>query len=333
MKYALEPVLISAELYGRNFYVGDSFSPRICIVNDHEDGIALKPGELEWKIVNKGEILSEGSFKTQALAHYGRAWNSTKINLPESISKDKLNCELQLNLVIEGKSIAENKYPIIIGTPEWVKVKALNANKINLFDPAGESKPALIRTGVEYTEIQNLNKINGDLLIVANVDALKETPTNWQNVISFAEQGGNVLLIHPGKHILTLFPNKIKSILDDPGRIVSMHVTESAAFNGIEPLELSYWQPNKERFPTTCRRSYRLNANSADEKLANYLQVHSYLGGDKGAKLDKMSGSPLVKFKVGKGTVIASELELNIATKDPIAGKTLANLIEILTSN
>ena len=63
------------------------------------------------------------------------------------------------------------------------------------------------------------------------------------------------------------------------------------------------------------------------------MQVHSYLGGDKGAKLDKMSGSPLVKFKVGKGTVIASELELNIATKDPIAGKTLANLIEILTSN
>jgi hypothetical protein len=100
-----------------------------------------------------------------------------------------------------------------------------------------------------------------------------------------------------------------------------------------QSVATSKGQPNKERFPTTCRRSYRLKANSADEKLANYLQVHSYLGGGKGEKLDKMSGSPLVQFRVGEGTIVASELELNIATKDPISGKTLANLIEMLTSN
>jgi hypothetical protein len=330
MKYALNPVLVSAELYGRNFYVEDSLNLRICIVNDNEDGKRLKTGELKWQIVNEGEVLSGGSIKTDAVAHYGRAWDSTTIYLPKTLPKAKLNCELKLNLIIDGQNISKNAYPISVSTLEWVKAKVSETSKINLFDSGGESKKALDRIGVTYEVIQDFNNIGGDLLIVANVDELEATPANWLYVVKFAEQGGNVLLIHPGKHIQTLLPEKVNSINNASGRIVSMHVTESAAFNDIKPLELSYWQPNRDRFPTSCRRSYRLNENSADEKLANYLEVHSYLSRDKEKELDTMSGSPLVKFIIGKGTIVASEMELNIATRDPIAGKILANLIEML---
>ena len=44
MKKALSPVLISAELFGRNFFSDTSFKTRICIVNDLENGNSIAKG-------------------------------------------------------------------------------------------------------------------------------------------------------------------------------------------------------------------------------------------------------------------------------------------------
>ena len=54
------------------------------------------------------------------------------------------------------------------------------------------------------------------------------------------------------------------------------------------------------------------------------------MAGDRTAQLNEMSGAPLVNFKVGNGTIIASEMELNIGWKDPVAAKVLGNLINML---
>jgi len=199
-----------------------------------------------------------------------------------------------------------------------------------LFDPIGSSKKALDQIDVPVTEIQNLNSMTADLLIIANIDALDASPDNWQHIKDFANTGGKVLLIHPGQHILSLFPEKIESILDSAGRIANMHVPESDAFIDIKPLELSWWQPYNDKFPTVCKRSYRLKSALPDEKLCTYVEIHNYLSGDRAEKLKEMSGAPLVHFKVGKGTIIASEMELNIGWKDPVAAKVLGNLINML---
>ena len=46
-KKAASPVLISAELFGRNFYAGTTISPRICVVNNATDGKALPASTME----------------------------------------------------------------------------------------------------------------------------------------------------------------------------------------------------------------------------------------------------------------------------------------------
>ena len=64
LKRALQPVLISAELWGRNLYGGDKLTTRIYVVNDREDGKDLKPSLLRWEIQDEtGEKMAWGSEK------------------------------------------------------------------------------------------------------------------------------------------------------------------------------------------------------------------------------------------------------------------------------
>ena len=330
MKKALSPVLISAELYGRNFYSNTSFNTRVCIVNDLENGNSLKEGILKWEILHRANKLSEGFVKTEKVNHYERLWNNVKIDLPSNLPVNKDNFILKFSLWIDNEKITENEYNLIISNKDWVANKNNRSKVIELFDPIGSSKKVLEQLEIPVVEIQDLEVIKGDLLIVANVDELKNTPNNWQNVVEFSKNGGRVLMIHPGKHILSLLPEKMESILDKPGRIVNMHIPESKAFIDINPLELSWWQPSHDEYPTVCKRSYRLKTNNPEAKLCTFIEVHSYLGGDRGAQLNKMSGSPLVEFTVGNGKIIASEMDVNVGYSDPIAGKLLMNLIDML---
>lgn len=50
LKRALQPVLVSAELWGRNLYVGEKLPTRIYVVNDRENGTDLQPSLLRWEI-------------------------------------------------------------------------------------------------------------------------------------------------------------------------------------------------------------------------------------------------------------------------------------------
>ena len=50
LKRALQPILISAELWGRNLYGGEKLPTRIYVVNDREDGTDLKSTLLRWEI-------------------------------------------------------------------------------------------------------------------------------------------------------------------------------------------------------------------------------------------------------------------------------------------
>ena len=239
---------------------------------------------------------------------------------------------MKFSLWIENEKISENDYNLIISSKEWVFKNIDNTKNIQLFDPVGSSKKVLNYLGIKVNDIENLDFIEGDLLIVANVDKLSSTPDKWNKIIEFSKNGGKVLMIHPGEHILSLLPEKIESILDKPGRIVNMHIPESEAFKGINPLELSWFQPSTDKYPTACRRSYRLKGNTSEEKLCTYVEVHSYLGGDRNEKLKEMSGVPLMELEIGKGKIVVSEMEVNIGWKDPISGKLLINLVEMLVN-
>ena len=62
MQRAMQPVLVSAELWGRNLYAGEKLQTRIYVVNDNEEGRDLKPMSLAWSIVDGADkVLASGT--------------------------------------------------------------------------------------------------------------------------------------------------------------------------------------------------------------------------------------------------------------------------------
>ena len=328
MKKALSPVLVSAELYGRNFFSGDSLNTKIAIINDSEDGQSLDNGKLVWEVIYEDKVLSTGNIATEEVEHYERLWKNIKVQLPQKLPVPKAQCELRLTLQIDSKTITQNSYDLNICQTEWVIDESKQVNGVELFDATGQSKKVLETLKIDYKELKTLDSINGNLLIVANIDDKVLTSKEQSQIKTFISKGGKTLFLHAGKQLLSLFPEKVESILDKPGRVVNMHVPESPVFNDIKPMELSWWHSdNKTGYPQACKRSYRLKDIASSDKLVTFIEVHGYVGGDRGKRLNDLSGVPLAQFNYGKGSVIISEMEFNMGWKDPIAARVLMNNI------
>jgi hypothetical protein len=333
-KTAANPVLVSAELFGRNFYAGQTITPRVCIVNNAIDGKAIPSGKLEWRIKQDGKVISLGVQQTEKVDHYGRLWLDTKIKLPENFEGDKATCQLELILSINNKTVSENSYDLLLANKDWVNGATLSVDKtISVFDATGETIKVLDHLGMKYQVLSDLTEIRfkkSDLLIIANLDQEEEVPYNWEDVQRVCGNGTNVLLIHPGKHLQWLYYNKIESVYERKGRVVNMHIPEHIAFDGIGPMELAWWQQSENELPRACRRSFRLKTDEGITALATYLRPHTGLGSDREAYLEEMSGIPLMEIKEKKGRMIASEMETNMGIEDPVAARLFLNLIKNL---
>ncbi len=334
VKIANNPVLISAELFGRNFFAGTIIKPRICLVNNGVDGKNISSSELEWKIVYGEKILSSGTQKLEAVNHYDRLWVASEIKLPKTLPTFKAKCKLLLSVTSGKGIIAKNEYDILIADKKWADGSLVSKDKtISVFDLTGATSKVLDSLGVRYRNMKDLTEIRiiaSDLLIIANLDQDEEIPYNWEDVKSVCANGTNVLLIHPGKHLQWLYYNKIESVYERKGRVVNMHIPEHGCFDEIEPLELAWWQQEGRERPRACRRSFRLKSTDNIAALCNYLRPHTDIGNNKEAYLKEMSGIPLMEIKEKKGRLIASEMETNEGDKDPIAAKLLLNLINEL---
>jgi hypothetical protein len=110
-----------------------------------------------------------------------------------------------------------------------------------------------------------------------------------------------------------------------------MHVPESPVFDGLDLLDLAWFELGEGRLPRACRGVYQIESQRADTSmLAEVVDIHGYLKTP--ADLAKYSGTPLVHLEAGKGRLIASEMMLFEAPQDPIAGRLFANLIKTLGS-
>lgn len=336
-RQALAPVLVSAELFGRNYYAGSSIDVRVCIVNDQVSGEALPRGELRWRIANGPAVLSHGSVPVEAVEHYGRRWMNVRFDLPlpEELATAKANCRLVLSLHHQDKKTSENAYDLTLARPDWVAVdQSVCKRSIKLFDPCDQMGRALKAIGVKAQttgDLREVERADCDLLIVAGADLLSKRPAGWLELRSLVEQGGTVLLIHPGKHLQTLLPEYVKSVLDEKGEIVNMRVPESGVFDEIRPLDLSWWNVGSRQTPYACRRSFRLRRRDEVSVLCTYLRPHGYLSSPR-EQLESLGGSPLFEIELGKGRLLVSEMATEAGTRDPIAARVLVNIVTYLTS-
>jgi len=325
---ALQPVLVSAELYGRHFYAGSTTSVRVCIVNDSETGAELPPGKLIWQVKSGNTILATGALDTSPVEYYSNVWGEFALSLPADLPSPRVNATLTLLLEVNGEVQSKNSYDIAIGTRSWAN-EGLSQPVAILSSKSGVQITALPIAGREITSFADAHP--DEVVVVPNADITLGNSKVDDELRRFVTSGGRVLLLHAGARLPSLFPDQVRSFRACPGEIVSMHIPESAVFYGLEPLDLAWFELGEGRLPRACQGVYQIESQRADTNmLAEVVDIHGYL--KTSADLAKYSGTPLVLLDVGKGRLIASEMMLFEAPQDPIAGRLLANLVKTLGS-
>ncbi|MFA6085666.1 glycoside hydrolase family 2 protein [Mucilaginibacter sp.] len=333
MQKALQPVLVSAELWGRHFYAGTKLPARICIVNDKEDGSALPASELQWQLMGKDRlVLASGKMPVAQVEHYTRQWLEPQINIPQNLPGAKIEGKLILKLITGGKTVSENSYDILLASKTGFDVVKLSGKKIAVFDAAKKIIPSLDFLGIKYTTSATLNDVlnqKADVYVLSGLDSLTTTASEIKNIRTLITGGGRVLLSASGSIAHSLYPEYIRSLLKENGEITTMDIPESGIFNGIEPLETRYLNNNRRESPAVISGAYRINRNSNIEALASFVKIHGYLSGDVNARmkrLDQIKGFPIIKIQ-DNGQALLSEIRLDKTLTDPVAGKLLVNML------
>jgi beta-galactosidase len=325
MQRALSPILVSAELWGRHFYAGGQLPARICIVNDQEDGSALPATELIWKLISdKGDTMASGTTSVPSVPHYGREWITPNIQIPANLPGETVRTRLVLEL--KGAN-ASNEYEILLATKSWSSVKTSGA--IVLVD-LNNIKKVFDHLNIPVTTARSISQavsMKADLYVFAGIT--KET----EQIRDLVKQGKKVLLLGSADAAKKIFPEYISGVLNDKeGDIANLEIPESPVFDGIDPLDLRYFNDNQSGLPAVCTTSLSIHRNSHAQPLASHIRIHGYINGDMEQRskfMESIKGFPLVQIN-DNGVLLISTLMLEKAVTDPVAGRLLSNMVSSL---
>ncbi len=330
LRSALQPVLVSAELYGRHFSAGSLLQMRACIVNDAENGLALPACQVCWEIKVGNEVLASGFSQARQVPYYSNQWIDLSIPIPAALPAPRVDATLRLFLKANDSQHSDNSYDVVIATPEWAY--GTLPSRVVLIDPWNHvTLPHQMGFFRSSSSLHDLKV--GDIAVIAGAEELLQAPENADLVRRFVNAGGRVLLLHPGSQLVHLFPDQITGFQSHASEIATMRVPESLAFDGLEPLDLAWWDLGNGNIPQVCQGNYHIDSHRSDVRpLVDTLDFHGYLKTPE--DVTNIGGSPLVEVRMGKGRALASEMLLVKASPfDPIARKLFYNLIRMLSTD
>lgn len=338
LKRALQPVLVSAELWGRNLYGGDKLTTRIYVVNDREDGKDLKTSLLRWEIQDEtGEKMAWGSEKVPEVKHYGRRYIEPNIQLPVNLPANKVNAKLVLKLTEDGIPVSENEYHLVLARKTWNISQISEDKEIVLLDKDGmKSKFDFLQ--IKYKTVSSVKELvdSKQKATLCIISGLKECTDEEKEMLrSYQFKGGRLLLLNSKEVAKNIYPEYITNwIIPTEGDIVNMERNDASVFDEIDVLELRYFNNNKREIPLACNATLKVNRNENLIELAGQMKIHAYIDGgkpeDRIRKIDSMRGLTLLQIKDGKGLATVSTMCTEKADTDPIAGRLLVNMINDL---
>ena len=332
MQRALQPVLASAEIWGRNFYAGESLPARFCIVNDLENGRPLQPGVLSWWIeTDDGQKITSGKINVPEVGHYKRLWITPQIDIPANLPSAKMKGKLKLRYTESGKQISVNEYDILLAQKNWAKTITTGKN-IVLVDK-NNITGVFDLIGAKYTKensVVDALKTKADLVVLSGLD--KDIPASDLSAVrNYISKGGKVIILNSEDAAKTVFPEHITGwIKPTEGDIANMEIPESPVFDDIDLLELRYFNNNKPGVPTVCHNAFKVNRGNNVEELANQTKIHGYINGDMAQRSEyvkTIKGFPVIRISDNKGQALVSSMAHEKALTDPVAARLLANMI------
>lgn len=340
MKRALQPVLVSAELWGRHLYSGEKLPARICIVNDSEDYSDLPATALNWQLVDQdGKAFASGKVNAGPVKYYGREWIEPEIRIPENLPASKFTGKLKLSLTAGNKELSANEYELVFARKEWSQLDNQDGKKIVLTD-FGKLSSTFAALHLDYVQAKTVTealKAKADVYVFSGLDPDSNCSADELKAIrNKIAGGGKVLLLGSEKAVKEIYPEYITGwFIPTEGDIVNMEIPESPVFAGIEPLELRYFNDNKPEVPTVCAVALQTTRNEHVIPLASHMKIHGYINGDMQQRqkyVESIKGFTVLEIN-DNGTALISTMANEKALTDPIAGKLLSNMVKLLLSN
>jgi hypothetical protein len=324
LKTALQPVLISAELYGRHFYAESDARRRVCIVNDDANGNDLPATEVQWEINANGKILSQGSVKAEATKYYSNQWLTVDFKMPAKLPTPRVDGQLVLRLVANGKILSQNVYDITVASRDWT-LNGLDKSTAKIAFLGNANDQATLLGGIKAQNIaslKELSNLNPNLLIISGLKA-----ADGELLKQWLQNGGKAFVLNAGDELPKLFPDKVASYRSTTeGKMVQLHIPESPVFNGLQVLDLAWFELGNRQKPIACHGTYRPVKDTVDvSSLAWECDRHAYLS--KPGDILPISGSPLLEIRHGQGRLVASEMVFAANDQDPIARRLFNNVI------
>ena len=351
MQRALQPLLVSAELWGRHFYGGSRLPARVCIVNDQDDTVLDRPAVLHWALQGaSGIVLASGTVPVDTLGYSGRRWLSPAIDIPEIAGRE--DAKLVLRLMRGDQVLSVNDYSVVLASRRWVADKT---PAVALVDHSGWLSGWLDTLGMKYTRYGTVDAAVGALaggigggaigaeagghakavpLVLAGLNPGNVSLDELGKIKTYIQGGGKVLWLNPGVMATVDYPDHVKGVLESRGEIMDMDIPESSVFDGLDPMDLRYFNNYRAESPAVCAGAFQITRGAGLSAPASFTRVHGYLSGDMGQRVtavEKLRGFPVLRIE-DKGTLFLSQVLLDKAVTDPVAGRLFTNMVKSLAN-
>lgn len=341
LKRALQPVLVSAELWGRHLYAGQKLPARIYVVNDREDGKDLQPSLLRWEIQDEGgRCLANGAEKIPAVKHYARYYTEPTIQLPVCLPADKTKVKLILKLTENGLPVSANEYELLLARKEWNAGQIDRKKKIVLLD-RDNTKAIFDFLNIPHQQVSSVKELldtkqKADLCVISGLTVC--TDEEQKLIRTYQAKGGRLLFLNSKETVKAVYPEYITGwIIPTEGDIVIMERNDAPVFNDIDVLELRYFNNNKREIPQACTATLKAHRHNNVTELAGQMKIHAYIDGgkpeDRIERIESMRGLTMLQITDGKGKAIVSTMCTEKAMTDPVAGKLIVNMMNSLLSS
>jgi hypothetical protein len=320
---AQQPVLVSARLFSRHWFAGTSRDADLFVVNDSEQGRDLPAGEIRWRIEAGSTVVASGSVAVPAVPYYGVAKVAAPIAIPAALPAARTDARLVVELRHGQELTSSNRYDLVLAQPEWTAAKPSTA--IAMLDPGAQAARCGAAPATAFRAIGSAKELAGSVQAVLIGEEWAADEAERAALLAFVEAGGRALLIKPGAALPKLLPAQVRKYRAKDLEVASMRVPEHPVFDGIDFMDLRWFDLGERVTPWAVRGYWLLVPGCAAEVLARASAPHAY---PQKKDMPDIEGAAILRIPFGKGEIIASQLAHEAGATDPIAARLWRNLVE-----
>lgn len=322
LKMAYQPVLASADLFGRHFYAGKKLNTNVTIINDSNNQKTLEKPKVEAQIVADDKVLVKSEICYDDIEYFKTVSMPLVLQIPKKLPKHHTQAKLVLKVWENNNLISKNDYDILLADENWTNDICVN-DKIWYIENDGLAMNVLKNRNLASNSCVDISSLIGkkDRLVIGKT--LNEQQA--KQVYDFVKLGGKVIMINQRDLPLALLDGKSISYTEDCTEIMTMNIPESSLFNGIDELDTA-WFENGRDVPYVAYGRYDVDRKDCSIcALGETLQWHNYIA--KLTEYAKIGGTPLFSLKIGEGAILVSSIRTNADNVDPVAYRLTGNIL------